>query len=106
MALAKNSICAALALASVLAAFPSQAADAITKEIMARCQSLVGEYGPAMVKHCVDGDRKAYADLLGYPKHHRKIVDRCMYLAKDHGYVLVKHCTDQDIEAEKALQGY
>lgn len=78
-------------------------------EIIQRCRTQMGEYGPTMVKGCVDQDVKAVI-ALGKNKEiqnkYRGIYARCYQQMKEYGYSMIKACTDQDIKAEKALSNY
>lgn len=67
----------------------------------------MGDFGPSMVKACVDEDIRAYDDLAKYGDEHKDIIDRyTKQVLEMGGWNIVRACADQDIEAERALLDY
>lgn len=80
----------------------------IKEEIIKRCRAQMAQYGPSLIKACVDQDIEAVISLsnLMKTKKYNSIISRCMNQMQDYGYNLVKACVDQDIKAEEALNNY
>ena len=80
----------------------------IKNEIISRCRKDMAEYGPSLIKACVDQDLDAalYLGKLIENNKYNNIVNRCMNQMYDYGYAMVKACVNQDIEAERALSNY
>lgn len=102
---------AAMLLAFVLVMVPgitaAQVPPDVKQNILQHCQSQMGEFGPLMVKSCVDMDIGAYTVLRQYDQSHQDIIQRCeremLWIG---GWAIVKACVDQDIAAQKALDAY
>jgi antitoxin component YwqK of YwqJK toxin-antitoxin module len=78
------------------------------QEIKNQCQTQMAEYGPALVKSCVDQNINSFNALSfgSYVENHNAITKRCIGQMSKYGWDMVKACADQDIEAENALRKY
>lgn len=77
----------------------------IKDEIISHCRESMGDFGPSMVKSCVDQDIAAHEQLAGYSSEWEVIIQRCKtQMLSIGGWKLVQSCADQDISAEKALR--
>lgn len=77
----------------------------IKDEIISNCRESMGDFGPSMVKSCVDQDIDAHEQLAGYSSEWDEIIQRCKtQMLSIGGWKLVQSCADQDISAEKALR--
>jgi hypothetical protein len=84
----------------------SVSTSGVNDEIIQRCKESMIEYGPSIIKACVDQDIEAYTALSKYSSDYDEIVSRCTARMQKYGYSIVKACADQDIEAQQALDAY
>lgn len=101
----KKLLLAVLALATIVT-------SAQANEILGHCQSTSGKYGNVMVKHCVDAENAAVAELddwrnlVGQDNNQAmKIADHCMSTSYKYGWVMVNHCIQAEVTAYEELYG-
>jgi len=94
---------AILIMAALIVSNAALAEDDIKAEIIDRCSNDMGQYGPMMVKACVDQDMEAAAQLRSVPDRYKHILTRCFRHMRQFGFTVVKDCVDDNIEAEEAL---
>lgn len=99
----KTAITAFLAL--FIFSAPSFASE-VMDEIKARCKTQMSEYGPAIVKACIDSDLESIPKIQERIETHPKIVDRCMSQMRNMGFNIVQACIEQDVEAQEAIDNY
>ena len=90
-------------MAALIVSNAALAEDDIKAEIIDRCSNDMGQYGPMMVKACVDQDIEAATELSKVPDKYRLILARCLRHMRQFGFTVVKDCVDDNIEAEEAL---
>lgn len=98
-------ICLLVFLCLIAVSVYSEPSRQIKDEIISWCRESMGDFGPSMVKSCVDQDMAAHEQLAGYSSEWEEIVQRCKsQMMSLGGWKLVKSCADQDIAAEKELR--
>ncbi len=81
----------------------AQSGEELKREIKARCESQMGEYGRSLVLFCMEEDSAAVSKIVEYQKKHPEIVNRCLSQMRKYGFSLVAFCIEEDLIAQKSI---